>query len=534
MKNYLRFLLLLIVVSSSRLASAQVPIMSSYPQSSAVLFLDFDGHTFDNTIWNFGSPIACAGSGLNSSQITEIFNRVAEDYRPFALNITTDSAKYWAAPFNKRMRVIITVTYNWYGSGAGGVATVGTFGDVDNTPCFVFSSLLGYNVKQISEAVSHEAGHTLWLYHQAVYDNNCVKISDYNTGTGSGEIGWAPIMGVGYYQNMTLWNLGPNTYGCSSIQNDIDKIITQNGLSLRTDDYAATFASATNITFTNNQFTTDGIITQNTDQDMFKFNLNTTGRFTLSAIPYNVGTGNAGSDLDLQVSLYNSSQILLNVYNPGVLLSSVIDTSLNPGTYYLKVEGRGNIYAPNYASLGSYSLQGTFGSTLPLRRLELKGSINNDLHQLSWVIDADEQVAHQVLEYSTDGRHFTTLNDPADLSLRHYNYRPTSFGTIQYRLNVTFDNGRQYYSNIVTLKKTGSNPRPELISNFITDSKIEVQSPGNYAYSIFDYSGKAIKQGNLVNGSNLIQTPGIVSGGMYIIRFNDAAAGIWVDKFIRQ
>ncbi|HND95177.1 MAG TPA: T9SS type A sorting domain-containing protein, partial [Chitinophagaceae bacterium] len=68
----------------------------------------------------------------------------------------------------------------------------------------------------------------------------------------------------------------------------------------------------------------------------------------------------------------------------------------------------------------------------------------------------------------------------------------------------------------------------------ITDSKIEVQSPGNYAYSIFDYSGKAIKQGNLVNGSNLIQTPGIVSGGMYIIRFNDAAAGIWVDKFIRQ
>jgi len=534
MKNYLRIMLLLIAVYSSKIATAQSPILSSFPQSSSVLFLDFDGHTFDNTIWNFGSPITCAGSGLNSSQITEIFNRVAEDYHPFALNITTDSTKYWAAPFNKRMRVIITTTYNWYGSGAGGVSTVGTFGDVDNTPCFVFSSLLGYNVKQISEAVSHEAGHTLWLYHQAVYDNNCVKITDYNTGTGSGEIGWAPIMGVGYYQNMTLWNLGPNSYGCSSIQNDIDKILTQNGLSLRPDDYAATYAGATNISFTGNQFTTNGVITQNTDQDMFRFNIASNGRFTLNAIPYNVGTGNAGSDLDLQVSLYNNSQVLLNVYNPGVLLSSVIDTNLNAGTYYLKVEGKGNVYAPNYASLGSYSLQGTFGSTLPLRRLELKGSINNDLHQLSWNIDADEQVVQQILEVSTDGRHFTTLNDAADLSLRHFTYRPTATGTIQYRLNVTFDNGRQYYSNIVTLKKTGSNPRPQLISNFITDSKIEVQSPGNYTYSIFDYSGKSIKQGNLVNGSNLIQTPGILSGSMYIIRFNDAASGIWVDKFIRQ
>lgn len=533
MKNLLRTALFFSILCCSKVSSAQVPVMSSYPASSAVLFLDFDGHTFDNTIWNMSGPIACGASGLNNTQITEVFNRVAEDYRPFALNITTDSTKYWAAPFNKRMRVIITVTNSWYGSGAGGVSTVGTFGDVDNTPCFVFSALLGYNIKQISEAVSHEAGHTLWLYHQALYDNNCVKITDYNTGTGSGEIGWAPIMGVGYYRNMTLWNLGPNTYGCNSIQNDIEKIITQNGLSLRPDDFGGTFAGATNLTFTNNEFTLNGVITENTDQDYFKYNMPTGGRFTLNAVPYNVGTGNTGSNLDLQVSLYNSSQTLLNVYNPGTLLNSIIDTNLNSGTYYIKVEGKGNIYAPNYASLGSYALNGTLGNTLPLHRLELKGTINNDLHQLSWIIDADEQVINQTLEVSTDGRHFTALNH-ASVNDRNYTYRPTENGTIQYRLNVTFDNDRQYYSNIVTLKKNGKNPRPQLISNFITGSKIEVQSPGSFSYDIYDYSGKALAKGKLENGSNLINTGNITANGMYIIRFTDGNSGIWVEKFIRQ
>ncbi len=50
----------------------------------------------------------------------------------------------------------------------------------------------------------------------------------------------------------------------------------------------------------------------------------------------------------------------MSMYNPGTLLSSVIDTILNPGTYYLKIEGKGNIYAPSYASLGSYALKGRF------------------------------------------------------------------------------------------------------------------------------------------------------------------------------
>ncbi len=532
MKKLLPSALMMILLFGVRNAGAQVPVLNSYPSASAVIFLDFDGHTVVNTPWNSSGPITCAASALNSAQITEVFNRVAEDYRPFNLNITTDSTKYWAAPVTKRMRVILTTTYEWYGP-AGGVAFVGSFSWGDGTPCFVFTSQLGYNQKNVAEAASHEAGHTLGLFHQSTYDAGCVKVSEYNYGTGTGEIGWAPIMGIGYSKNLTLWNNGPNSLGCSNIQSDLDMIIDPvNGFSYRNDDHAASFGGATNTPFVNNQFIATGVVERNTDADFFKFTMTNYGRFQLNAVPYNVGAGNAGSDLDMQVSLYDNSQALLNVYNPGTLLSSVIDSMMNPGTYYLKVEGKGNIYAPNYASLGSYSLQGNYtDGTLPLRKLELRGSSDNDVHHLNWVIEADEQVAKQVLEISYDGRTFSPLAE-SPVASRTYSYRPGINKTVQYRLQVTFDNGRRNFSNIITLRYSGTFPGPKLLSNIINSGAVEVTSPGVFSYSIYDLTGKTLVQGKLANGSNVIST-GSMTNGMYIVRFTNGTDQ-WMEKLVRQ
>lgn len=532
MKNLIRSALMVLLSISTLIAKSQVPIYSSYPSATAVIFLDFDGQTVDNTSWNTSGPIYCGASGLTNSQITEIFNRVSEDYRPFNVNITTDSTVYWAAPATMRTRVILTVTSSWYGS-AGGVSFVGSFTWGDDTPCFVFTALLNYNTKNISEAAAHEAGHTLGLYHQASYDASCNKITDYNSGQGTGEIGWAPIMGVGYSKNFTLWNNGPNSFGCTNYQSDLDVITSSNGFTYRTDDYSSSFSSAYVATFANNQFNVNGIIERNTDQDMFKFTIPTYGEFTLNAIPYNVGTGDAGSDLDMQVSLYDYSQNLLNVYNPGTLLSSVIDTTLGAGIYYLKVEGKGNIYAPNYASLGSYSLKGGFVANAPLalRKLELNGTVNDDKHILSWQIDADENIVSQVLETSTDGVHFTSLVQP-DNTARNYSYVPTNPGTIQYRLNVTFDNGHQYYSNVVVLKQNSITQRPRLAGNLITSGIITVNSPGNFTYMVFDLTGKTVNKGLLTNGVNTINSYGLKSG-MYVIRFADTDHQ-WTDKLMIQ
>ncbi|MEI9945927.1 MAG: zinc-dependent metalloprotease [Chitinophagaceae bacterium] len=533
MKTLFRILCLLMLLSSHHRSNAQVPLLNSYPSAAATIFLDFDGHTVSGTSWNYNGDFVCGGSGLSNTQIIEIFNRIAEDYRPFNINITTDSTKFLAAPAKKRMRVILTVTSSWYGS-AGGVAFVGSFTWGDDNPCFVFSALLNYNTKYIAEAASHEAGHTLGMYHQAAYDANCVKTSDYYSGTGSGEIGWAPIMGVGYYRNFTLWNNGPNSYGCSNYQSDLDVITSAaNGFGYRTDDHDSTFASASLYTFSSNQFTASGVIERNVDEDMIKFHVPAIGRLQLNAVPYNVGTGNSGSDLDMQVTLYDNAQNVLNIYNPGTLLSSLVDTTLNGGTYYLKVEGKGNLYAPAYASLGSYSLQASYNSSivLPMHRLELRGTQNGDKHQLSWLIDADEKVVQQILEVSTDGRNFNPLTE-ANNNSRAYVYKPSVSGTTQYRLNVTFDNGNKYYSNIILIRDNSSAPRPKLMGNIINSSSIYVSSPANYSYAIIDFNGRTINSGQLTSGINNINTNSLTSG-MYIIRFTGNEQQ-WTDKLIRQ
>ncbi len=61
---------------------------------------------------------------------------------------------------------------------------------------------------------------------------------------------------------------------------------------------------------------------------------------------------------------------------------------------------------------------------------------------------------------------------------------------------------------------------------------MQVNSPGNYSYIIYDLSGKSIGKGQLTNGLNTISA-GNITSGMYLIRFaNDNDQ--WTDKFIKQ
>src|SRR5215218_1773276 len=100
MKNLFRPVMVLLLLVSGMMAHSQVPVLSSYPSASAVIFLDFDGHTVTGSSWNYNGPIECGASGLDNTKITEVFNRVAEDYRPFNVNVTTDSTKFLAAASN--------------------------------------------------------------------------------------------------------------------------------------------------------------------------------------------------------------------------------------------------------------------------------------------------------------------------------------------------------------------------------------------------------------------------------------------------
>jgi hypothetical protein len=47
----------------------------------------------------------------------------------------------------------------------------------------------------------------------------CVFLSEYNQGFGTGSTSRAPIMGNSY-SRIGYWWVGPNSFGCSNIQND--------------------------------------------------------------------------------------------------------------------------------------------------------------------------------------------------------------------------------------------------------------------------------------------------------------------------
>jgi hypothetical protein len=312
--------------------------------TGGVIYLDFDGQLVSNTSWNYNGDINCAPANLTAAQINEIVMRVGNDYSPFNILVTTDEAVYNAANIYRRMRVIITESWEWYGQ-AGGVSYTGSFTTGSNTPCFVFSSLLSYNTKNISEAAAHEAGHTLGLRHQASYDASGVLISSYNYGQGSGEICWAPIMGVGYNRNLTIWHNGPTSAGPTSYQDDV-AIIT-NVVGVKGDDFPDTYSNATTI-----PGSVEGMINRNTDVDFFAIDI--ASPKNISLIPFNVAAPNSGADVDLLLKVYDAQGQLITTVDDVNTLN--VSTTLNAGKYYLAVTCTPNVYAPKYGMLGKYTV----------------------------------------------------------------------------------------------------------------------------------------------------------------------------------
>ncbi|RYY93632.1 MAG: hypothetical protein EOO11_19400, partial [Chitinophagaceae bacterium] len=355
----------------------------------------------------------------------------------------------------------------------------------------------------------------------------------YNQGTGSGEIGWAPIMGVGYYRNMTTWNLGPTNLGCSTQQSDVDMIARSvNGVTLRTDDVADTYDGALATNFSSNGFSVKGTIERATDRDVFRFTIGQAGRFRLDAVPFSQGSGNAGSDLDIQVQLLDAGGNPVGSYNPAPLLNSVVDTLLEAGTWYLSVEGKGNQYAPEYGSIGSYSLQGSTVplAVLPLRTLRLEGRGAGNRHLLSWVIDADEAVRSQQLEVAGDGTNFRPLTAPG-AAQRSYAYSVPGGQRRQYRLRVDFDNGRTYYSNSVLIAPSANDGRPRLLQTIVRGGSLQVQAGTETQYQLGNSSGQLLSRGTLAPGSTALQLPPLPPG-TYWVRFF-AAGEVYLEKFVQ-
>jgi hypothetical protein len=506
-----------------------VPKLNSYPSAIATIFIDFDGHYVQNGLWNGGNPISCAASGLTDPQIIEAFNRVAEDYRPFDVNITTDSTVFLAAPIEMRVRIIVTTSSSWYAAGYSGVAYGGSFSWGDDTPGFVFSDRLGTgNTKKIAETISHESGHTVGLAHQSKYGVTCNLMEEYSTGYGAGETGWAPIMGnsQGTTKNFSNWNNGPTPDGCGYTEDNLYTIVTYNGFGYRTDDYTETLNAGT-FALSGSSFNIGGIITTDTDKDAFKLTLNSNSNVHVVAAPFSVGANSAGANLDIAFDLYNSAATLIRTYDPLATLSVTVDTILNAGTYYIKIRGTGNSNVGSYGSLGSYTITGSF-SGLPIHEVKLNGTAEKNKHNLSWNIIADEPIKTIEVQMSADGNNFIALTDVAAVSTR-FSYQPSKSSTVFYRLKVTSVLDQIVFSNTIALKGTGDIEKSFKVSTLVTDD-IVINASDNYQFVLTDLNGRTIYSGSGIKGVNHLnvsnQSRGVCTSFNYSTTIKDKQNGL--------
>jgi uncharacterized repeat protein (TIGR01451 family) len=331
---------------------SSLPQLSSNPGATAKLFLDFNGHV--QASWgnytNAVTPVydqdgdRTTFSSGELASITEIWARVAEDYAPFNIDVTT------IAPGSLANGVVAHIAIggnysDWFGSSAGGVAYIGGFYNSAPNVGYVFEDALGNgNARYVAEAASHEAGHLFGLWHQSTWSGTTLQ-AEYSQGNAQ----WAPIMGVGYYSQRTTWHNGPNNLGSTSLQDDMAILAnSSNGFGYRADDFGSTLALASALANSGGTVNFAGRIGSNTDQDWFEF---TTGG---GALNLSLNVAQFGANLDSVLELRDASGTILVTANPTNSLGATLTANLTSGTYYVVVRSSGG-----YGNVGTYTLTGT-------------------------------------------------------------------------------------------------------------------------------------------------------------------------------
>ncbi len=400
--------------------------LHSKPDATKTIYLDFDGFTATGTPWNssynrdpiVSPPYDPAGDGAEFSNaelvvMQQLWHRVAEDFAPFDVNVTTEDPGE-AALVNTGgsdnewgLRAVFTVD-DWANCGCGGFAYINSFNwgynsaGATDTPTYIFNRVGA----EAALAATHEVGHALGLSHDGTTAAHPTQPNaGYYSGHGSGETAWGPVMGAPYYTNVVTWDqgeyIGSNNAGSNANFNngpdDLEIITTRNGFDYREDDHGNTNSTATELNYLGpnaadpefvdiSQF---GIIETTSDVDVFTF-ITGSGTINIDILSYagmayvadgsgnydvviedttfssNWGSVNS-SNLDILASLYDGSGNLVATSNPTGLSASFTDITVNSGTYYITIDGVGfgNPADPNaptgyteYGSLGQYFISG--------------------------------------------------------------------------------------------------------------------------------------------------------------------------------
>ena len=502
-----------------------VIVLESLHGAKAVIYLDFQGGYTES--WG---GIAYQRSNFGNADIFEIWRRVSEDFMPFNINVTTDLKAFEGGAQNSRQRVIVTPTETAW-PGAGGVAYVGTFDSTVDIPCWVFDTEEP-KPKYAAEACAHEAGHSLGLIHDGQQINGTHFEYFYGHG-GNNVTGWAPIMGVSYYDSVTQWSKG-EYLDANNPEDQLRIIANQNNVQFRPDDTGDTLATSRYLEiYRNYTASAEGVIETTGDTDAFQFTT-TGGEVFLQANPAALGP-----NLAIAISLYDSSDTLLASNNPQDTLSASLSTNLPAGTYTFRVTGSGRNDPltsgfSSYASLGYYSITGQVANArLPNRFAIPENAPNGTLVGVVPSLAPATDIFTYSISSGNRGDTFAIDSSGtltvANNSLLDYETLATntSHSPVQFELFVNImdtlqplfnETNRRVLVAVTNVKK------PPVIAGSVWSggaSAGDWSQPDNWNGSLPNNHSKLVFEGTnqLVNNNDFLQRAGLVklsNGGFYI------------------
>ncbi len=380
--------------SAAAVPIATPPAYHSRPGSTNVIYLDFNGHTVTGTSWNSGDGRAetyigkpydtdddpTTFSDAEQADIRAVWERVAEDYAPWDIDVTTEEPAVFTST---TARALITAStdangVNMPSSTAGGVAQLDVFGESDfatrSSPAFVYFDNLSNSSRNIAEAISHEIGHNFGLTHDGQPG------VEYYTGHGSGDTSWGPIMGGAYIRNVTQFSKG-EYFNANNSQDDFAQITSH--IAYATDEAGSTTGTAAAASVIDSTVSVTGVTSHVDDIDMFAVSTSA-GSISFAVTGYRAATATHGGNTDFKLELLDASGSVVASAAPAGDTNASLTYEAAAGEYFIRLspDGDGTPLADPptgytaYGSAGQYTLTGTIIASEPGITSETTASVD--------------------------------------------------------------------------------------------------------------------------------------------------------------